>query len=98
MQLPFSLFMAALLLPASAFAQGHFPAAGIRQIRPALHGPCELGDGMPRYGHERMAELYGAELGAGFTLTADARRVVDPGYNTDRGPAAFHALRLHWES
>ena len=21
-----------------------------------------------------------------------------PGYNMDRGPAAFHGLRLHWES
>ena len=58
-----------------------------------------LGDGTLRYGRERMAELYySAELGAGFTLTADAQRVVNPGYNMDRGPAAFYALRLHWES
>ncbi len=58
-----------------------------------------LGDGTLRYGHERMAELYyGAELGAGFTLTADAQRVVNPGYNMDRGPASFYALRLHWEN
>ena len=58
-----------------------------------------LGDGTLRYGHERMAELYySAELGAGFTLTADAQRVVNPGYNMDRGPASFYALRLHWEN
>ena len=58
-----------------------------------------LGDGRLRYGHERMAELYySAELGAGFTLTADVQRVANPGYNMDRGPAAFYALRLHWES
>ena len=58
-----------------------------------------LGDGTLRYGHERFAELYySAELGAGFTLTADAQRVVNPGYNMDRGPVAFYALRLHWES
>ncbi len=58
-----------------------------------------LGDGTLRYGHERMAELYyGAELGAGFTLTADVQRVVNPGYNMDRGPASFYALRLHWEN
>ena len=58
-----------------------------------------LGDGTLRYGHERMAELYySAELGAGFTLTADVQRVANPGYNMDRGPAAFYALRLHWES
>ncbi len=58
-----------------------------------------LGDGTLRYGHERMAELYySAELGAGFTLTADVQRVVNPGYNMDRGPASFYALRLHWEN
>ena len=58
-----------------------------------------LGDGTLRYGHERMAELYySAELGAGFSLTADVQRVVNPGYNMDRGPASFYALRLHWEN
>jgi hypothetical protein len=58
-----------------------------------------LGDGALRYGRERVAELYySAALGAGFTLTADAQRVTNPGYNRDRGPAAFYALRLHWES
>ena len=57
-----------------------------------------LGDGTLRYGRERVAELYySADLGAGFTLTADAQRVADPGYNKDRGPASFYALRLHWE-
>ena len=38
-----------------------------------------------------------ADVGAGFTPTADAQRAVDAGYDMDRGPAAFHALRLHWE-
>ncbi len=57
-----------------------------------------LGDGTLHYGHERMAELYyAADLGAGFTLSADVQRVADPGYNRDRGPASFYALRLHWE-
>jgi carbohydrate-selective porin OprB len=57
-----------------------------------------LGDGTLRYGHERLAEVYyAAELGAGFTLTADAQRVANPGYNKDRGPASFFGLRLHWE-
>ncbi len=57
-----------------------------------------LGDGSLRYGTERMAELYySADLGAGFTLTVDAQRVANPGYNKDRGPAAFYAARLHWE-
>jgi high affinity Mn2+ porin len=58
-----------------------------------------LGDGTLRYGHERLAELYySADVGAGFTLTADVQRVANPGYNMDRGPVAFYALRLHWES
>jgi carbohydrate-selective porin OprB len=58
-----------------------------------------LGDGALRYGRERVAEIYySAALRAGFTLTADAQRVANPGYNRDRGPAAFYALRLHWES
>jgi hypothetical protein len=57
-----------------------------------------LGDGALRYGHEQVAELYyAAELNAGFTLTADVQRVANPGYNKDRGPVSFYALRLHWE-
>jgi len=57
-----------------------------------------LGDGALRYGRERVAEVYyAAELGAGFVLTADVQRVANPGYNKDRGPVAFYALRLHWE-
>ena len=57
-----------------------------------------LGDGTLRYGRERLAEVYySADLGAGFVLTADAQRVTNPGYNKDRGPASFYALRLHWE-
>ena len=58
-----------------------------------------LGDGSLRYGSERMAELYYCvDVGKGFALTADVQRVVNPGYNMERGPAAFYALRLHWES
>ena len=58
-----------------------------------------LGDGALRCGRERMAELYySAELGAGFVLSADVQRVANPGYNKDRGPVSFYALRLHWES
>lgn len=57
-----------------------------------------LGDGALRYGRERLAEIYySADLGAGVALTADVQRVANPGYNRDRGPVAFYALRLHWE-
>ncbi len=58
-----------------------------------------LGDGKLHYSRERVAEMYySAAIGDGFTLTADVQRVANPGYNTDRGPAVFYALRLHWES
>jgi hypothetical protein len=58
-----------------------------------------LGDGTLRYGRERLAELYySADLGVGFALTADVQRIVNPGYNRDRGPASFYAVRLHWEN
>ena len=57
-----------------------------------------LGDGALRYGREKVAELYySADLGAGFALTADVQRVANPGYNKDRGPVSFYAVRLHWE-
>jgi high affinity Mn2+ porin len=58
-----------------------------------------LGDGTLRYGPERLAEIYySADLGGGFSLSADAQRIANPGYDKARGPASFYALRLHWES
>jgi hypothetical protein len=58
-----------------------------------------LGDGQLRYRPEQDLEAYyRAEIVKGLYLTADAQRIRNPGYNADRGPAAFYALRLHWES
>ncbi|MEP6504183.1 MAG: carbohydrate porin [Betaproteobacteria bacterium] len=58
-----------------------------------------LGDGALRYGAERVVEVYySAALRDGLSLTADFQRVINPGYNMDRGPASFCAIRLHWES
>ena len=114
MQFFFSLLVARLPLPAPAFAQdqadwnARFQATHIRPVQPAFAHRTYLerggltsflGDGTLRHGRERMAELYdGAEPGAGFAITADVQRVANPGYNSDRGPASFYAIRLHWES
>jgi len=52
---------------------------------------------LPASAQDRQSRHCRADVGAGFTLTVDAQRVADPGYNMDRGPAAFNALRPHWE-
>jgi len=58
-----------------------------------------LGDGALRYGSERTIEaFYSFALGKGLSATADYQRITNPGYNADRGPASFYALRMHWES
>ncbi len=57
-----------------------------------------LGDGQLHYRAERDLEVYySAALGGGLNLSLDAQRIVNPGYNADRGPAMFYAVRLHWE-
>lgn len=57
-----------------------------------------LGDGAVRYRAEQDAELYyRAALAPGLSATADVQQIRNPGYNADRGPAWFYALRLHWE-
>lgn len=57
-----------------------------------------LGDGTLRYRAEQDLEwFYRAEISKGLALTGDIQQVRNPGYNADRGPARFYALRLHWE-
>lgn len=57
-----------------------------------------LGDGTLRYrGEQDLEWYYRSELSKGLFLTGDVQRVRNPGYNADRGPALFYALRLHWE-
>jgi high affinity Mn2+ porin len=57
-----------------------------------------LGDGALRYGPEQLVEAYYAwRMKAGWTVTGDYQRVVNPGYNQDRGPVSIAALRIHWE-
>lgn len=57
-----------------------------------------LGDGSLRYrGEQDLEWYYRSELSPGLFLTGDVQQVRNPGYNADRGPARFYALRLHWE-
>jgi high affinity Mn2+ porin len=58
-----------------------------------------LGDGRLRYAPERVFEAYySVALNKQTSLTADYQRISNPGFNADRGPASFYALRLHWEN
>lgn len=57
-----------------------------------------LGDGRLAYKAEHDVEAYySLALGHGMHLTADYQRVMNPGYNADRGPASFYGIRFHWE-
>lgn len=57
-----------------------------------------LGDGRLTYRPEDIIETYYALAVAPHTLaTLDYQRIRSPGYNADRGPASFVALRLHIE-
>jgi high affinity Mn2+ porin len=55
-----------------------------------------LGDGALRYGDERILEgYYRIGLARGTSLSLLLERIVDPGYNRDRGPVWVRGLRLH---
>ncbi|OOG41821.1 carbohydrate porin [Rhodanobacter sp. C06] len=57
-----------------------------------------LGDGALNYAHEEIAEVYYSYAPfAHLTLSPDFQWIRHPGYNRDRGPAAFAGLRAHVE-
>ncbi|HEX4418784.1 MAG TPA: carbohydrate porin [Kofleriaceae bacterium] len=57
-----------------------------------------LGDGALSYGRETIAEAYyTARLYRGVFVSADAQLIVNPGYNTARGPVSVGSLRAHVE-
>ena len=57
-----------------------------------------LGDGALNYGHEEIVEAYYSFVPfEHLTLSPDVQWVRHPGYNRDRGPARFVALRAHVE-
>jgi high affinity Mn2+ porin len=56
------------------------------------------GDGRLTYRPENILETYYAlALGGGVTLTADYQLIVNPAYNSDRGPVSVVAGRVHAE-
>lgn len=58
-----------------------------------------IGDGNLNYGTENIAEAFYsfAIPHTSFTLSPDYQYVINPGYNKDRGPVQFLALRFHTE-
>ncbi|RDI98335.1 carbohydrate porin [Dyella solisilvae] len=57
-----------------------------------------LGDGALNYGREQILEAYYSFTPiAHLTLSPDLQLIHNPGYNRDRGPARFVALRAHLE-
>lgn len=57
-----------------------------------------LGDGALDYAHEEITELYYSYTPfAHLKLSPDFQWIRNPGYNRDRGPAAFAGIRAHVE-
>jgi high affinity Mn2+ porin len=57
-----------------------------------------IGDGRLSYGTERILETYYAyAVNKALTLTADYQLIVNPAYNTDRGPVSIFSARMHAE-
>jgi hypothetical protein len=55
-----------------------------------------LGDGRLNYGTEQILESYYCfQFGHYVQLSPDVQFIVNPGFNRDRGPVHFWALRLH---
>lgn len=58
-----------------------------------------IGDGTINYGSEKILEAFYAFAvpKSNITLTPDYQFAINPGYNKDRGPISFLALRFHVE-
>jgi high affinity Mn2+ porin len=81
--------VAGLIEGLSASARAYFAAGGTGVI---------IGDGQLNYRPEQVFEAYYAlALNKWATLTLDWQFVVNPAYNTDRGPVSIWATRLHAE-
>jgi high affinity Mn2+ porin len=56
------------------------------------------GDGALNYGLEQTLETYYRfQVWKSISATADYQYVVNPAYNTARGPVSVASLRLHWD-
>ena len=70
-------------------AQRYFAAGGLGIL---------IGDGRLNYHLEKALEAYYAySVTKAMTLTADYQLIVDPAYNSDRGPVSIFSIRLHAE-
>lgn len=57
-----------------------------------------LGDGRLKYGLEQILETYYAwQVSTGIVVTIDFQEIVNPGYNTQRGPVEVGSIRVHWD-
>jgi hypothetical protein len=64
-----------------------------------------LGDGRLDYGREQILETYYraqwdwscGRIALRAQLTPDFQYIRNPGFNQDRGPVRFYALRIHLE-
>jgi high affinity Mn2+ porin len=82
--------LAAVVNGISPQARDYFAAGGLGVV---------IGDGrLPRYGLERILEVYyKASIIEGLNLTLDYQHVVNPAYDTARGPVDIFACRVHAE-
>lgn len=70
-------------------ARAYFVAGGLGIL---------IGDGQLNYRRENVLEAYYAySVNKWATLTLDYQFVVNPGYNTDRGPVSIFSVRTHAE-
>ena len=72
----------------SQAAQNYFAAGGLGIL---------IGDGgLPHYGTENIVETYYSFAATNWaSLSADYQLIVNPAYNSDRGPISVLGLRLH---
>ena len=57
-----------------------------------------IGDGRLKYGLEQILETYYAwHVANGIVVTLDFQEIVNPAYNTQRGPVEVGSIRVHWD-
>ena len=57
-----------------------------------------IGDGRLKYGLESILETYYAwQVTTGIVVTLDFQEIVNPAYNTQRGPVEVGSIRVHWD-
>ena len=71
-------------------------ATGALRVEDPPGGAIYIVDGRLSYASENVVEaFYALQLFKGLTATADYQLLVNPAYNTDRGPVHVFSGRLH---